>query len=84
MATGQLVAVLVYKTDPPLSGDAAAVGARLLEQAMPDILPDGTALVLDARRGKSYDVPGRASRSRLDALMAGEAASYVVHWNLAA
>lgn len=84
LPTGQLVAVLVYKKEPPLTRDAAYVGARLLEYAMRDVLQGGSALVLDARRGKSYRVPDRSSRTRLDALMAGEAAGYVVHWNLAA
>ncbi|GAA3887589.1 hypothetical protein GCM10022243_60490 [Saccharothrix violaceirubra] len=81
---GSLGAVLVYMKEAPMSQEAANVGLRILEQTMTDTLPGATALVLDARRGRAFRMAKRTNRTKLDALIAAEAAGYVVHWRMSA
>lgn len=81
---GSLFAVLVYLKELPLTQEAANVGLRILQLTMNATLPGATALVLDARRGKSFKMSQRTNLSKLDALIAAEAAGYVVHWHATA
>ncbi|ALG07446.1 hypothetical protein AOZ06_11405 [Kibdelosporangium phytohabitans] len=63
---------------------AADLLLRILEREMERLLPGGTPVVLDVRRSKTYRLRRNTNRHELDALLAGEAAKYVAHWQAAA
>lgn len=79
---GTTYAVLVHTKEAPLTREAANVGLRILQHTISDTLPGATPLVLDARRGKAYQMPVRTNLGKLDVLIAAEAVGYVTHWNL--
>jgi hypothetical protein len=81
---GSRAAVLVYVKEPPLTQESANVALRVLQQTMDDVLPGATPLVLDARRGQAFRMQRRTNLNKLDALIAAEAAGYVVHWRMSA
>ncbi|MFI9006611.1 hypothetical protein ACIGNX_05170 [Actinosynnema sp. NPDC053489] len=81
---GSRAAVLVYVKEAPLTQEAANVGLRILQQTMADTLPGAVPLVLDARRGRAFRMSRRTNLAKLDALIAAEAAGYVVHWRMSA
>lgn len=81
---GSRAAVLVYVKETPLTQESANVALRILQQTMDDVLPDATPLVLDARRGRAFRMSRRTNLAKLDALIAAEAAGYVVHWRMSA
>ncbi|QQQ77588.1 hypothetical protein IOD16_03450 [Saccharothrix sp. 6-C] len=88
MPDGSRAAVLVYVKETPMTQEAANIGLRILQQTMPDTLPGATPevvpLVLDARRGRAFRMSRRTNLAKLDALIAAEAAGYVVHWRMSA
>lgn len=79
---GSTYAVLVHTKEVPLTREAANVGLRILQHTMQDTLPGATPMVLDARRGKAYQMPARTNLGKLDVLIAAEAMGYVTHWKL--
>ncbi|MEU5690374.1 hypothetical protein [Actinosynnema sp. NPDC020468] len=81
---GSTAAVLVYVKERPMTQESANVGLRILQQTMSATLPDATPLVLDARRGRAFRMAKRTNLHKLDALIAAEAAGYVVHWRMSA
>ena len=81
---GSRAAVMVYVKEPPLTQESANVALRILQQTMDDVLPGATPLVLDARRGQAFRMSRRTNLTKLDALIAAEAAGYVVHWRMSA
>ncbi len=83
-ADGTLLATFLYFKEQPLTPDGALVALRLLEQAMPLLLPGGIPLVIDVRRAQPFRVIRNRKRARLDAWLAGEAAAFTAHWNAAA
>ncbi|MFD1149028.1 hypothetical protein [Saccharothrix hoggarensis] len=84
MPDGERAAVLVYVKEPPMTQEAANVGLRILQQTTADTLPGATPLLLDARRGRAFRMSRRTNLAKLDALIAAEAAGYVVHWRMSA
>ncbi|WP_308258607.1 hypothetical protein [Saccharothrix obliqua] len=84
MPDGSTAVVLTYVKEPPLTQEAANVGLRILQQTLPGTLPGATPLVLDARRGRAFRMGKRTNLAKLDALIAAEAAGYVVHWRMSA
>ena len=81
---GSKAAVLVYVKEAPITQEAANVGLRILHQTVGDTLPGAVPLVLDARRGRAFRMSRRTNLAKLDALIAAEAAGYVVHWRMSA
>ena len=81
---GSKAAVLVYVKETPMTQEAANVGLRILQQTVADTLPDAVPLVVDARRGRAFRMSRRTNLAKLDALIAAEAAGYVVHWRMSA
>ncbi|MFJ6674497.1 hypothetical protein ACIQMJ_25635 [Actinosynnema sp. NPDC091369] len=81
---GSKAAVLVYVKETPMTQEAANVGLRILQQTVADTLPGAVPLVLDARRGRAFRMSRRTNLAKLDALIAAEAAGYVVHWRMSA
>jgi hypothetical protein len=81
---GSRSAVLVYVKEAPMTQETANVGLRILQQTVPDTLPGAEPLVLDARRGRAFRMSRRTNLAKLDALIAAEAAGYVVHWRMSA
>lgn len=81
---GSRAAVLVYVKEVPMTQEAANTGLRILQQTVRDVLPGATPLVLDARRGRAFRMSRRTNLAKLDALIAAEAAGYVVHWRMSA
>ncbi|MEV0678007.1 hypothetical protein AB0I60_15975 [Actinosynnema sp. NPDC050436] len=84
MPDGSTAAVLVYTKEPVMTQEAANVGLRVLQQTTADTLPGATPLLLDARRGRAFKMAKRTNLTKLDALIAAEAAGYVVHWRMSA
>ncbi|NUT54112.1 MAG: hypothetical protein HOV94_43505 [Saccharothrix sp.] len=84
MPDGSRAAVLVYVKEAPMTQEAADVGLRILQQTAADTLPGAVPLVLDARRGRAFRLSRRTNLAKLDALIAAEAAGYVVHWRMSA
>ena len=84
LGDGSLAAALVYVKEAPLTREAATVGLRILQQTMEETLPGGEPWVLDARRGRVFRLGKRTNLGKLDALIAAEAAGYVMHWRLSA
>ncbi|WP_202918960.1 hypothetical protein [Saccharothrix deserti] len=84
MPDGSRAAVLVYMKEAPMTQEAANVGLRILQQTVSDTLPGAIPLVLDARRGRAFRMSRRTNLAKLDALIAAEAAGYVVHWRMSA
>ena len=81
---GSRAAVTVYVKEAPLTQEAANVALRVMQQTMADVLPGAAPLVLDARRGRAFRMSRRTNLAKLDALIAAEAAGYVVHWRMSA
>ncbi|MBM7811080.1 hypothetical protein [Saccharothrix algeriensis] len=81
---GSTAAVLVYVKEREMTQEAANVGLRVLQQAVDQALPGATPLLLDARRGRAFRMAKRTNLAKLDALIAAEAAGYVVHWRMSA
>lgn len=81
---GTRAAVLVHVKEAPMTQEAATIALRILQQTVPDTLPGAMPLVLDARRGRAYRMSRRTNLAKLDALIAAEAAGYVVHWRMSA
>jgi len=79
---GSAYVVLVHTKEAPLTREAANVALRILQHTVGDTLPGATPMVLDARRGKAYQMPVRTNLGKLDVLIAAEAVGYVTHWNL--
>jgi hypothetical protein len=79
---GTAYAVLVHTKESPLTREAANVGLRILQHTVADTLPGAVPMVLDARRGKAYQMPARTNLGKLDVLIAAEAMGYVTHWKL--
>jgi hypothetical protein len=79
---GSAYAVLVHTKEVPLTREAANVGLRILQHTVADTLPGAIPMVLDARRGKAYQMPARTNLGKLDVLIAAEAMGYVTHWKL--
>lgn len=79
---GTTYAVLVHTKEVPLTREAANVGLRILQHTVADTLPGAVPMVLDARRGKAYQMPARTNLGKLDVLIAAEAMGYVTHWKL--
>lgn len=79
---GSAYVVLVHTKEAPLTREAANVALRILQHTVGDTLPGATPMVLDARRGKAYQMPARTNLGKLDVLIAAEAVGYVTHWNL--
>lgn len=77
-------AVLVYVKERPMTQEAANVGLRILQRTIDHTLPGATPLLLDARRGRAFRMSRRTNLAKLDALIAAEAAGYVVHWRMSA
>ncbi|XVV05136.1 hypothetical protein ACQPW3_06975 [Actinosynnema sp. CA-248983] len=77
-------AVLVYMKERPMTQEAANVGLRILQRTIDRTLPGATPLLLDARRGRAFRMAKRTNLAKLDALIAAEAAGYVVHWRMSA
>lgn len=84
LADGSRAAVLVYVKETPMTQEAANVGLRILQQTVHDTVPGAVPLVLDARRGRAFRMSRRTNLAKLDALIAAEAAGYVVHWRMSA
>ncbi len=84
MPDGSTAAVLVYTKEREMTQEAANVGLRILQQTITDTLPGATPLLLDARRGRGFKMAKRTNLAKLDALLAAEAAGYVVHWRMSA
>ncbi|MFI9812463.1 hypothetical protein [Saccharothrix variisporea] len=84
MPDGSTAAVLVYVKETPMTQEAANVGLRILQRTIDATLPGATPLVLDARRGRAFRMSRRTNLAKLDALIAAEAAGYVVHWRMSA
>ncbi|GGP43409.1 hypothetical protein [Saccharothrix coeruleofusca] len=81
---GSTAAVLVYVKEQPMTQEVANVGLRILQHTMPLTLAGAEPLVLDARRGRAFRMSRRTNLAKLDALIAAEAAGYVVHWRMSA
>jgi hypothetical protein len=81
---GPKVVVLTYTKEPVLTQDEAELVLRIMEHAMPQILPDAVPMVLDTRRARVFKLRANTNRPDLDAVLAAEAAKYVTHWDLAA
>ncbi|WP_188987357.1 hypothetical protein [Saccharopolyspora thermophila] len=81
---GRLEVVLPYLKEPQLEADSANLALRVLEQAMPGLLPGATPMVLDVRRGRPFRLRRNANRAELDALLAAETAKYLTHWSAVA
>jgi hypothetical protein len=81
---GTALAIFAYLKEAALTRDAANVALRIMQRTVEHSMPGAVPLVLDVRRGKGYAVPARGDLARLDALIAAEAAGYVVHWRMAA
>jgi len=79
---GSAYVVLVHTKEAPLTREAANVALRILQHTVADTLPGAIPMVLDARRGKAYQMPVRTNLGKLDVLIAAEAVGYVTHWNL--
>lgn len=73
-------AVFLYMKKPPLTQAAANIPLRMLHLAMPEVLPDGEATILDVRRGKLFRLRANGSEKRLDASVAGTVANLVAIW----
>lgn len=84
MPDGSTAAVLVYVKETPMTQEAANVGLRILQHTIDKTLPGATPLLLDARRGRAFRMSRRTNLAKLDALIAAEAAGYVVHWRMSA
>ncbi|MEJ2856452.1 MULTISPECIES: hypothetical protein [unclassified Saccharothrix] len=84
MPDDSTAAVLVYVKEPPMTQEAANVGLRILQRTIDKTLPGATPLLLDARRGRAFRMSRRTNLAKLDALIAAEAAGYVVHWRMSA
>ncbi|NUT93721.1 MAG: hypothetical protein HOY78_17040 [Saccharothrix sp.] len=84
MPDDSTAAVLVYVKETPMTQEAANVGLRILQRTIDRTLPGATPLVLDARRGRAFRMSRRTNLAKLDALIAAEAAGYVVHWRMSA
>ncbi|RKT52995.1 hypothetical protein [Saccharothrix australiensis] len=84
MPDGSTAAVLVYLKEREMTQESANVGLRILQRTVADTLPGATPLVLDARRGRAFRMAKRTNLAKLDALIAAEAAGYVVHWRMSA
>ncbi|WP_433873374.1 hypothetical protein [Saccharopolyspora sp. CA-218241] len=83
-ADGGTEVVLPYLKEPELDGGTANLALRVLERAMPDLLPGARPMVLDVRRGRPLRLRRNANRAELDALIAAESAKYLVHWDAVA
>ncbi|MBE1471658.1 hypothetical protein [Kibdelosporangium phytohabitans] len=81
---GTTFVVFPYVKSPEMNQAAADLLLRILEREMERLLPGGTPVVLDVRRSKTYRLRRNTNRHELDALLAGEAAKYVAHWQAAA
>jgi hypothetical protein len=79
---GTTYAVLVHTKEVPLTREAANVGLRILQHTVEETLPGAVPMVLDARRGKAFQMPARTNLGKLDVLIAAEAMGYVTHWKL--
>lgn len=81
---GTTYAVLVHTKEAPLTREAANVGLRILQHTVDENLPGAVPMVLDARRGKAYQMATRTNLAKLDVLIAAEAVGYVTHWRMSA
>ncbi|SDY00588.1 hypothetical protein SAMN05216215_1018114 [Saccharopolyspora shandongensis] len=81
---GKTEVVLPYLKEPELGRDAANLTLRILELHMNELLPGAIPVVLDLRRAAPLRLRSNTNRDDLDAVLAGEAAKYVTHWQAAA
>jgi hypothetical protein len=79
---GRRYAVWLYFKEEPLAKDSAQLALWVLEQAMPDVLPGGQALVIDVRRAKEYQLSAR-DRERLRPWARSEASAFLTLWDAA-
>lgn len=77
---GSEVVVLTYVKESALTQDMADLVLRIMEHAMPEVLPGATPVIVDTRRGKPFKLRANANRADLDGVLAAEAAKYVTHW----
>jgi len=78
-SNGRRYATWLYFKEEPLTKDAAQLALWVLEQAMPDVLPGGEALVIDVRRAKEFQLSPR-DRERLRPWAASEASAFMTLW----
>ena len=79
---GRRYAPWLYFKEEPLTKDSAQLALWVLEQAMPDVLPGGEALVIDVRRAKEYKLSAR-DRERLRPWARSEASAFLTLWDAA-
>jgi hypothetical protein len=77
-----VVGYLWFDEDPPPSTTREAI-LRLMQNGMSDISPRSRAAVIDVRRAVMHPASDRVD-SRVDRLMASEAAGFVTYWRSAA
>ncbi|VVJ23608.1 Uncharacterised protein [Amycolatopsis camponoti] len=79
---GRRYATWLYFKEEPLTRDSAKLALWVLEQAMPDVLPGGHALVIDVRRSKEFQLSAR-DRERLRPWARSEASAFLTLWDAA-
>ena len=79
---GRRYATWLYFKEEPLTKDSAQLALWVLEQAMPDVLPGGHALVIDVRRSKEFQLSAR-DRERLRPWARSEASAFLTLWDAA-
>nr|WP_239071837.1 hypothetical protein [Amycolatopsis sp. SID8362] len=79
---GRRFATWLYFKEEPLTKSSAQLALWVLEQAMPDVLPGGEALVIDVRRAKEYQLSAR-DRERLRPWARSEASAFLTLWDAA-
>lgn len=81
--SGVVEVVLPYLKEPELNRELASPTLRILERSMDDLIPGAEPMVLDVRRGRPLRLHSKTNRTHLDALITGEAAKYLAHWQAA-
>ncbi|MBB4687103.1 hypothetical protein [Amycolatopsis jiangsuensis] len=81
-SSGRRFATWLYFKEEPLRRDAARLALWLLTEGMPELLPDGEALVVDVRRAKEFTLSAR-DRQRLRPWAFSEASAFVTLWHAA-
>jgi hypothetical protein len=79
---GRRYATWLYFKEEPLAKSSAQLALWVLEQAMPDVLPGGHALVIDVRRSKEFQLSAR-DRERLRPWARSEASAFLTLWDAA-
>ncbi|MBC6446960.1 hypothetical protein [Actinokineospora xionganensis] len=71
--------IMFHFKEQPLERDAAHAALRILQICMDDLVPGGTALMVDVRRGKEHRLARNVNLASVDAWLTASASAFASH-----